>query len=308
MIQSLKYRKFKEPLDKLEIKYRFRDTKGYFHSHFQKYHRKLEQLFIINNRIVDSLSIMIESFKISEIMIENKKRLDRGENILDITSKVQKVNKKGRPNALLLLDVEDFFLHARILMDYITHLTVFFFEDKPHIGNQYASFNKHKKWLKNENPSGVPIEYKQYILEKTDWFDNVLTFIRDKYVRHDLHPRFLMFKKTKKDEISVVYGFLSLTEKQYDGLKKIEMKYADKIPSLKNISKSNVYEMVDFFNYNPTIESLLEEKDRNIITNIKIRGGEFPDIGNLMDQILYFLDFFNDFFISYLFTTLTPLN
>jgi len=51
-----------------------------------------------------------------------------------------------------------------------------------------------------------------------------------------------------------------------------------------------------------SIEDILEEKDRQIIKSIKIRGGEFPDIDNLMDRILDFLNFFNEFFLSFLFT------
>lgn len=304
MLQNLKSREFYDPLDKLywDCRFKFTDRpeKNNFHSHYTKYKRKLEHLFIILDRIIDSHSKAVEKFKESQRMIDRLKKRRQGEEVSPIEENKNKSRQHKNAFKELKLDVEDFYIHARILMDYVTHLTVFYFENKPIIKTNYTSFNKHKKWLKNTNPNHIPNDYISYITNKTSWFDKILKVARDKYITHDLHPRTLLIKISKDNKVSLVYGFLSLTEEQKKKIKKIESKYAEKIIPLKDLSKMNIYDIVDFFNNHPEIESSLDEKDQDFIYNIKIKGGEFPDVDKIMDNILEFLKFYNNFFRGHL--------
>jgi hypothetical protein len=82
----------------------------------------------------------------------------------------------------LSLDVEDFFIHSRILMDRITNLVKFFFKKGiPH----YDSFYEHRKYfLEPKNiPWQIDEEYAKYIREETSWFQD-LRNARDDSIVH----------------------------------------------------------------------------------------------------------------------------
>jgi len=96
-------------------------------------------------------------------------------------------------------------------MDYITRITPFFFDKKLVFSNQYYqgipkryfSFHKHKNWLSNSTSSysheHIPDEYKEHIIKKTDWFDD-LQYFRDKYLVHPFYfgSRGFYYKKDGK--------------------------------------------------------------------------------------------------------------
>lgn len=218
---TMEKKPFEDPLKGLNITYRrgkeLEDWQR-FESTFNAYNIKLRHLFIIYNRYCDNLP----SFNIN---MEYQKRL------IDATKKktILKLNQKEREefnktkNTMVLceIDYEDFFIHGRILMDFITRLTPFFFDEDIVFSNQYynglperyTSFEKHRKWFtKTKISRGYPShnhihkQYKEYILQKTDWF-KVLRYFRNKYLVHPLYFGYRGFHFHKTENMTVPIFF-----------------------------------------------------------------------------------------------------
>jgi len=74
-------------------------------------------------------------------------------------------------------------LWARILMDRTIALSRHFLDepDRP----SFTSFNQHKKFFaKLQTPYGAYELYAEYIRERTEWFDEPLKLVRDKFIVH----------------------------------------------------------------------------------------------------------------------------
>jgi len=82
------------------------------------------------------------------------------------------------------LDFVNFLIHSRILIDRTIALSKYFLTGKSL--PSFVSFNQHKKFFQNPNnrPYGKYEAYAEYICDKTDWFDETLKPVRDKFLVH----------------------------------------------------------------------------------------------------------------------------
>jgi len=214
-------KKFEDPLKNLNITYRRgKDLEEWarFESTFKAYNIKLRQLFIIYDRHCDRFPSYHKNMEYSRRLIEATKK---GE-ILKLTEQESNEFDKTRKDMILCeIDYEDFFIHGRILMDFITRLMPFFFNQDIVFSNRYysglpeiyTSFEKHKKWFKQTKISKgypshnhIPGEYREYITEKTEWF-NDLRYFRDRYLVHPLYfgSRGFMTKKESNTTMPIFF-------------------------------------------------------------------------------------------------------
>ena len=107
----------------------------------------------------------------------------------------EKVAKQyNETSEYLLLDIVNFSLHSRILLDRTITLAQYFISG----GNipSFTSFNNHRKFFINQKNIPYPTHepYAKYIREETEWFDT-LKLIRDKFIVHTqpLHTKWLGF-------------------------------------------------------------------------------------------------------------------
>ena len=98
------------------------------------------------------------------------------------------LTKKFMHNSNLMhLDTEDFFIHAKILLDRVVFLTKEFFADRVvRKGNKPPNgFTKFRKWFTDEKYSSRILDTKlaEYLKSNTDWYDK-LKYARDKLIEH----------------------------------------------------------------------------------------------------------------------------
>lgn len=195
----------------------------------------------------------------------------------------------------LSLDIEDFFIHSRILMDRITNLVNFFLDIKD---SGHDSFENHRKFfLKSENnPWQIDEEYAKYIREETSWFVD-LRNARDDSIVH-LH------KKGKGKSLALIKGKIQCcitgysSDKDRDKLKDLFEKNNMPVPDLRAMTP--VDKALKILENN----NRLEHKDNESKDNKRLSGirqgirGELPDIDLLLANILAFIEFFGVHFLQ----------
>lgn len=125
------------------------------------------------------------------------------------------------------LDYVNFTIHARILLDRILPLIRNFFDghkNKP----SFISFADHKKFFLRNNDISFykPFEqYAHYLRNCTDWFDNELKFIRDKFFVHHFsgpkHLKFTGFPNSGVSEMEYIFIVFETSGKPLTNTKKI---------------------------------------------------------------------------------------
>ena len=214
----MEQKKFEDPLRDVETKYRTGkklEEWGRFHQEYNAYKNKLNHLFIIYNSYVKRYPAFKKNMELNRRMIERTKMHD-----FTITDEeVQESKQNAMELEFIEIDYEDFFLHSRILLDYLTRLSMFFFnldiafsrEYYYGIPNRYKSFHDHKNWLKddksNHSHDHILKEYKEYIINKTDWFEELKEF-RDKILVHPMYfrQRGMSQFKDNKETLPVWFG------------------------------------------------------------------------------------------------------
>lgn len=142
---------------------------------YNRFRAKLNHLSLIWKRLEDE-TITNESY-INLIV----KRAKEGASI-----GVDEIHRLSINSQFLSLDLEDFVIHARILMDRVAVLVAYLIEG-PARSLQHASFHKHRRFFLD--PKNIPYnpdeEYARYIWEQTGWFEIMLRDARDILIVHD---------------------------------------------------------------------------------------------------------------------------
>jgi len=271
-----------------ELKERFRLTYG-------KYLRKLCHLFEIRYRIMN-------------YGIENKEYLDH---IVKFSSSKEKrtpeQNKEveewydnhfeehNKTTFYLDLEIENFFIHSRILMDDLTKLSAFFLSNKPflksasylHWPKYFSSFNGHKKWVKGE--ASLPKKYRDLVMN-VGWFDTMLKEVRDNYYIHGLARQGGGTLIGPDAEVTKVYRITTDTASVVKKLIELKQKYVNREPKLKSVY-DNIYELLEFFISHP---NFLAEEEKEFIKNTMKKGGKIPRTDKLFDKMMVFIHQFGE--------------
>ncbi len=207
-------------------------------------------------------------------------------------SEIQHYREKSK---FIELDLEDFFIHARILMDRIAWLTRFFIK-----GVEYVSFSKLRNFfLKPENiPFSKDEEYAKFIREKTAWYETMLKSYRDKLIVHDITSD--MFGGIYSDsEITTLVRVrmrpLSQNKwnKHWQSILKLRDKYIDRISGLADIPL-NMFELIRYLD---SYSDLIDSPDLKKLEEIRsVFGTKLPDINSIADHIMDILNFYANHF------------
>lgn len=189
----------------------------------------------------------------------------------------------------LSLDLEDFFIHSRMLLDKIAYVTHLLFRDEPSL--PYRSFNKHRDFFfKDENNPWPPDEeYAKYIREKTDWFEKDLKDPRDDLIVHSAGKGESLQMSENIIECHRIGILGPLREKLGNLFKKYKIPMSDL-----TVEGSPIEQALQVLENN---KSLLDPKDLETLSKIKQKvGGKLPDIELLLKNLLVFLEFFGKHF------------
>jgi hypothetical protein len=197
----------------------------------------------------------------------------------------------------LYLDLEDFVIHSRILMDRIGVLVAHLIEG-PARCLQHASFHDHRRFFLDPNnvPYKLDEEYALYIREHTSWFENMLRDARDILIVHDSSLQgtgLLSGPKMAPRRIKSQLNWGSKQQKAYERLLRLRDKYSKTIGE-PLCNENNVWELLDLFE---KYANALAPDDLKTITEIKRKiGGKLPDVNILSNYILEYIKFSSSHF------------
>lgn len=293
-------------LEKLSNKSTFKELVSFLKG---KYQRKQMTNFYMNLRsfrMTQSFLIMIYDRIIKDVKTDNRYWSIRAEfeylgNEEYEPSKEEKLLLKEFPKIqnCLYLDVEDWFLHAHILMEKFCRLSKSLMILTAHSkkiakkANELPerSFNKHiKHFLKEGNKGLKDVEYARLLDECRLWYATEIKDTRDDLIQHEIVGRF--WGSSIGPNRFVISRFLhpmKMAKKIYE----IREKYSSIYPRIKK--EQNIFVLLKFFENE--INSL-EPEDRDRFINIKKkRGKEFPNIPKLYSKMNLFFSKINDYFL-----------
>lgn len=197
----------------------------------------------------------------------------------------------------LNLDVEDWFLHAHILIEKYVKLfkILMILTSRNETESKWAnelpnrSFNDHiKKFTKTEIEGNK--EYSEIVDGCKAWYSD-LKNVRDDLIEHEQVGRF-WGRSTYPDHFAI--SRFRHTEKMIKKIYELRDKYEKTFQELKG--KGNFFELLDFFESNI---KKLEPGDVDRVANIrKEYGCDFPDIPQLYSRMNKFFSLVNDYFVS----------
>jgi hypothetical protein len=204
-------------------------------------------------------------------------------------SKEEMSEYQRRLDSILLLDLDydSFIIHAKILMDKVSELTVLLLRNQQN--QPPKTFSQQRKFfLRPENATYPPNQKYAEIVTKADWFELCLKTARDMMVVHSI-PNFggMMFspREGKLRPLRSRTGWSNLLDVKSGELTMLKTKYETRYPELKKID--NYWLIADFF-MNNDIE--LEKPDMFVISKtIRETGCYLPDLNYLATHVMAFL-------------------
>lgn len=200
----------------------------------------------------------------------------------------------------LNLDMEDWFLHAHILMEKFARLAkelLLLTSGEAEVAKRVQnlptrSFHKHLKFfLRPDNQKTVDIEYAKILKESTAWYSKDLKDIRDDLIQHEIVARFWGYSiSAKKLKVSRFRH----SEKLVQALYKLRDKYAETYVVLKD--EKNFFTLLSFFETN--VDKLQVSDSERVKQIRRTYGRDFPNIPTLYSKINNFFSLVNDHFIS----------
>jgi hypothetical protein len=204
-----------------------------------------------------------------------------------LSVKEKDILQKGREKEFCLyLDIEDFFMHASILMYKASRIACLLLGIQPH-----RSFNKHREYFIKNRSFLKNDKYAEYIRNNTDWFKTELRDVRDDFIVHgEPHSWFISFGKNR---FRVSKGTVSSKQKESEILLKLKNKYKEKLPEIKDV-EDNLWQILAFLERN--LEKIEEDDVKRVKHVRQIVGGVVPSVSRLTKQIFEYLNFMNDYF------------
>lgn len=203
----------------LQIFHQKREDADFF-SQYMDHNQYFDYLHIIWDRMKSDLKLCGSS---------HKSVMEHGEH----TS--EKINEYMYAQKLLQLDTESFIMFARILMDKVGKIIASLIQ-LPKGTYPGDSFSDHKKFfIKPENFKYNP-SYSQFLIDKTNWYEQHLLLVRDKMIAHSktLYYAFLVSSRTGVRNIKMNKGF-QISEDDRNYLLSIKMKYEKKNPAISEL-------------------------------------------------------------------------
>lgn len=285
-MQKLKSKREKEELRNLWLNYNsFKDTFSF--------------LLIIWSRIQRDIRLIDEKNGLEAFY--DRPRYEGEEDPGEPTEDEKKQILEGHKHEQIVrLDIEDWFIHALILMDKFAKLArgIFFSiygkEKKQEVNIiPLRSFHKFKKYfLKNRNKF-FDSEFPEIIDQYTEWFEPELRDIRDDLIQHESSFKIWgsSFSSTKTE---INFGFSKF--KPFHVPQKFHTLIDRTITRFPQIEQCySILQVLAIFDEH---WKELNQEDRDLVTSIKqSHGSDIPDIINLYTKMSIFFTQVNDYFV-----------
>lgn len=217
------------------------------------------------------------------------------------TSEEEQILKRYRAHwPRLNLDMEDWFLHAHILMEEFARLAkqlLLLTSTEAEVAKQIQylptrSFHEHLKFfLRPDNQKIVDVEYAKILKESTAWYYKDLKDIRDDLIQHETVARFWGYSiSAKKLKVSRFRHSGKLVQALY----RLRDKYAETYVVLKD--EKNFFALLSFFETN--VDKLQVSDSERVKQIRRTFGRDFPNIPTLYSKINDFFSLVNDHFMS----------
>ena len=202
---------------------------------------------------------------------------------------------------IIKLDIEDWFIHAHILMaklavliKKIFLLTISETDKEKILGIKTRGFNDFRKYFIDGNGTGIDTEFTLIITNFTKWYEKALKNIRDDLIQHEHVSKIWgssIYQKKSYTEFgySKFRPYFGIMEKTYI----IRDKNLSLFPQLKG--ENNYFELLNFFEKHM---KELSEQDQQFIKDIrKDYGGNFPDVNILYTNMTNLFEQINSYFV-----------
>jgi hypothetical protein len=201
---------------------------------------------------------------------------------------------------LLNLDLEDWFLHAHILMEQFSRVTreiMIILAPKKETAKQLRGINPksladHIDYFLTGKGKCHDARYSELLREASKWYEIDLKDVRDDLIQHDATARLWSTSLSNgKLKVSKVLG---ASEKLLKELYELRDKNLGRFPFLKD--DVNFFSLLEFFEKNI---SKLEHSDAEKVKNIRKKyGRQLPDIPELQSKMNKLFRDTNDHFIG----------
>ncbi|MCP8312894.1 MAG: hypothetical protein H3Z53_00765 [archaeon] len=262
-----------------------------FEAGYSRFQRKLSHLGLIWERLKNDTDAYE---KLLEVVAKTVDLVKTGKTSYTHTPEEQSAIQFYREKSkFIYLDFEDFFIHAKILMDRIAWLTRFFIK-----GVEFSRFTKLRKFFLKNVPFLEDKEYARYIRENTAWYETMLESYRDKLIVHDATSDTVGIFSSPRHLVTLASVRLRpLPEEEWSehwqGLLKLREKYKDRIPGLAEIPL-NAIELIRHLDVH---SDLIEPSDLKVLEKIRHEpGAKFPDVNSITDHIMDLLNFYSNHF------------
>lgn len=240
---------------------------------YRSYQYTFSFMTIVVKRILDDVQIQKEYWH------ARYKSDDPDQLRLPLTKRDRELLSQGiEIEDCLQLDIEDFFIHANILMDKVCKLACLF------LGlEQNRSFSKHKSVLKKLQYTRDE-EYREYVL-RTDWYEQHLKNPRDDLIVHS--PPLILGSSSSHEGLISVSKFTLDREGLFDTLRQLGNDYSQTVPELH--SERNMFEICRLLVEHRS--SLTKHDTGRLDYVLKQLGFSFPSIDRVSDEIFDYLAF-----------------
>lgn len=212
------------------------------------------------------------------------------------TEEAKTLDEYEQHKCRLNLDVEDWFLHAHILMEKYTKLFKIIISltqpENNHIDKiPNRSFHEHTKLFLNANNGITSKKYSELVKLSVEWYFPDIKDVRDDLITHEQIGRFWGSSITpKRFSISRFIRADGMVSK----LNELAEKYQKTYAILEK--ERNIFNLMSFFEANI---ARVEAKDAQLIKNIrKNYGRDFPNIPKLYFKMNNFFSSVNDYFLQ----------
>ena len=285
-MQKLKSKREKEELRNLWLNYNsFKDTFSF--------------LLIIWDRIQNDIRLIVEKNGL-EAFYDRPRYEDEEDPGEPTEDETKRISEGYRHEKIVRLDVEDWFIHALILMDKFAKLAkrililIHNDEKKQEIYDiKDKNFNRFRQYfLKNMN-SFFDNDFSSIIKQYSDWFEPELRDIRDDLIQHE--SSFKIWGSSfhsKKSEIIFSFAKFKPFHKPQK-LYTLMERYKNRLPQI--MKCYSILEILSIFDEH---WKELNQADRDLVISIKqSHGSDIPDIIKLFTKMSIFFTQVNDYFI-----------
>lgn len=286
-MEKLKSERKKEELKNLWLNYNSYKETFYF-------------LLTIWSRIQNDVCIMVEKDELEALYYRprDKDEEDPGEPTED---EITRISEGHKHELIVRLDVEDWFIHAHILMDKFAKLArgIFFsIYDKEKKGGvngiPLRSFHKFQKYFLDDGCKFFDSEFPLIISQYTQWFEPELRDFRDDFIQHE--SSFKMWGSSlRSTRTDTSFSFSKF--KPYHVPEKIHTLIDRNITRFPQIKQCySILQVLTIFDEH---WKELNQEDRSLVTSIKQSyGGDIPDIISLFSKMSILFIQVNDYFVK----------